>query len=81
MPSTEERLRQLIADNLEVDGQPVDPSLPLSSNLTDAGVTSIDRVAFARVLQEEFNVRFAPENCAELDSLADLIGFLDTNSA
>ena len=81
MPSTEERVRQLIADNLEVDGQPVDPSLPLTSNLTEAGVSSIDRVAFARVLQQEFNVTFAPENCAELQSLADLIRFLDANAA
>lgn len=81
MPSTEERVRQLIADNLEVDGQPVDPSLSLSSNLADAGVSSIDRVAFARLIQQEFNVKFAPEHCAELQSLADLIQFLDTNAA
>ena len=81
MPSTEERLRQLIAENLEVDGQPVDPSLPLTSSLSDAGVSSIDRVAFARLLQQEFSVKFAPENCVELQSLADLIQFLDASSA
>ena len=81
MTSTEERVRKLIADNLEVDGQPVDPSLPLSSNLTDAGVSSIDLVAFAKVIQEEFNVNFAVEHCSELQSLADLVQFLDTNTA
>ena len=81
MPSTEERVRKLIADNLEVDGQPVDPSLALSSNLTDAGVSSIDLVAFAKVIQEEFNVKFAVEHCSELQSLADLVQFLNTNTA
>ena len=81
MPSTEDRVRQLIADNLEVDGQPVDPSLPLSSNLTDAGVSSIDLVAFAKVIQDEFNVKFTVEHCSELQSLAELIQFLDTSAA
>ena len=61
MPTTEERLRQLIAENLEVDGQPVDRSLPLASSLTDAGVSSMELVAFARVVQQALGVSFAPK--------------------
>lgn len=81
MPTTEERLRQLIAEHLEVDGQPVDRSLPLDSSLMDAGVSSMELAAFARVIQQEFSVKFAPENCAEIQSLAGLIQFLDANAA
>ena len=81
MASIEERLRQLIADNLEVDGEPVDRSLPLTSSLSDAGVTSLDRVAFAGVVQKEFGVTFTPEHCVELQSLADLVRFLEANAA
>ena len=81
MASTEERVRKLIADNLEVDGKPVDSALPLSSSLTDAGVSSMDMVSFARVVQDEFGIKFAVEQCTELKSLAELIEFLDGQAA
>ncbi len=78
MASTEDRVRKLIADNLEVDGKPVDASMDLSSNLTDAGVSSMDIVSFARVIQNEFGVSFTPEHCTELQSIGQLIEFLDS---
>ena len=81
MPSTEERVRILIADNLEVDGHSVGDSVDFSQSLSDIGVSSMDIVAFARVVQKEFNVQFSPGNCAELSSLSELVGFLDTQTA
>ena len=77
MASTEERLRNLIAANLEVDGKPVDASADLSSSLTDLGVSSMDVVSFARVIQDEFGVAFTPDNCAELQTIGQLIEYLD----
>lgn len=41
MASIEDRVRNLISDNLEVDGEPVDSSLSLDSSLTDAGASSM----------------------------------------
>lgn len=81
MASTEDRVRKLIADNLEVDGKPVDASMDLSSNLTDAGVSSMDIVSFARVIQNEFGISFTPEHCTELQSIGQLIEFLDASAA
>lgn len=81
MPSTEERIRQLVADNLEVDGQPIGASFDLNTSLGDAGVSSMDIVAFAKVIQEEFNVEFTTQNCAELQTLSDVIKFLDAGAA
>ena len=81
MASTEDRVRKLIADNLEVDGKSVDASMDLSSNLTDAGVSSMDVVSFARVIQDEFGIRFTPEHCTELQSIGQLIEFLDASAA
>ena len=81
MASTEERIRQLVADNLEVDGQPIGASLDLNTRLGDAGVSSMDIVAFAKVIQEEFNVTFTEQNCAELQTLSDVIKFLDAGAA
>ncbi len=80
MASTEDRVRQLIASNLEVDGKPIDSSMSLDSSLTGAGVSSMDLVSFARVVQEEFGVRFAPDQCTELQSLGQLVAFLDANA-
>ena len=81
MASTEERLRDLISKNLEVDGKPLSGDLDLNTKLMDAGVSSMDLVAFARVVQDEFGVKFEPEQCTEVQSLSALIEFLDAKAA
>ena len=81
MASTEERLRKLIGDNLEVDGKPLGSDLDLNTNLSDAGVSSMDIVSFAKVVQDEFGIKFEPEQCTEIQSLAALIEFLDAKAA
>ena len=81
MASTEDRVRKLIADNLEVDGKPVDSSLGLGSSLTDAGVSSMDIVSFARVIQDEFGIKLGAEQCAEIQTLGKLVDYLDANAA
>ena len=80
MPSTEQRVRKLLADNLEVDGQSVGDSVDFSRSLSDIGVSSMDIVAFARVVQTEFGVEFTIEDCAKYKTLGDLIEFLDSRS-
>ncbi len=81
MASIEERLRSLIAANLEVDGKPVDASADRSSSLSDLGVSSIDIVSFGRVIQDEFGVRITPECCDDLNTIGQLIDFLEANAA
>ena len=81
MASTEDRVRELIAANLEVDGKPVDASIELSSSLTDAGVSSMDIVSFARVVQDEFGISFSPEDCTELQTIGQLVEYLNANAA
>ena len=77
MATTEARVRELIAENLEVDGQPLDPSLDLDSGLSEVGVSSMDVVAFARLVAQEFDLVFSPEDCARLKTLRDLVEFID----
>lgn len=81
MATTESRLRQLISENLEVDGQPISADLDLNTKLVDLGVSSMDLVSFAGVVQDEFNVKFSPEQCNELPSLSAVIEYLDANAA
>ena len=50
MATTEERVRQLVTENLEVDGQPLDLPEDLDTGLTELGVSSLDIVAFAKLV-------------------------------
>ena len=77
MSSTEDRIRQLVEENLEVDGQPIAQPINLDSNLSDAGVSSMDVVAFGKLVNEEFNANLSVEDCSKLPTLRALIDHLD----
>ena len=40
----------------------------------------MDIVAFARVIQGEFGIKFNAENCAELQTLGQPVDFLNANA-
>ncbi len=80
MPSTEERIRKLVDDNLEIEGRAQGQPLNLNASLRDSGVSSVDFVAFARVVAQEFNVNFAAEDCTDLNSVGELIKFLEARA-
>lgn len=77
MASTEDRIRTLLAENLEVDGKPLPQPVDFAQGLSDAGVSSMDIVAFAKVVANEFDVSFTPELCQTLSTLDDLVKCLD----
>ncbi len=81
MPSNADRIRQLVADNLEVDGQPVNLPSDLDVSLTEQGVSSMDVVSFAKVVSKEFDVTFTPEDCVNLKTLKGLLEHLDSQAA
>lgn len=76
MASTEERVRQLVSENLEVDGQPLNLSEDLNTGLTELGVSSLDIVAFAKLVSKEFNISFTIEDCETVNTLQKLIDYL-----
>lgn len=81
MATTEERLRKLVDENLEIEGRPAGRPLDLSSSLRDSGVSSVDFVAFTKVVAQEFGIgSFTPEDCAKYQSLGELVAFLDSRS-
>jgi len=81
MASTAERIQKLVAENLEVDGQPVSVPDDLNANLSDAGVPSMDFVAFAKVVVAEFDVPLTPDDCAGFSTLKDLAAYIDGQAA
>ncbi len=78
MASTADRIRKLVADNLEVDGKPLPEPLDFGTGLTELGVSSMDVVAFAKVVAEDFGVTFTPEACATIKTLDELVTCLDS---
>lgn len=76
MASSENRIRTLINENLGLDGQ----SLDLNLSLTDAGVSSMELVAFAKVVAREYGLTFTPQDCASLGSVRELIDFIDSRA-
>ncbi len=81
MASTEARVRTLIAENLEVDGKPVDSNIPLTSSLTEQGASSMDLLSMARLIQTEFGIKFALEDCTELQNLGQLVDFIEAKTS
>ena len=75
MTSTEERLRALVAEHLDV-GRDVD----FGAKLAEAGVSSVDTVAFLKVITQEFKVTIPPEDFPQLQTLSDLVGYLDART-
>lgn len=77
MATTEERLRKIVDDNLEIEGRTAGEPLDLARNIADAGVPSPDIVAFWKLVNEEFGVDISAEEFAELLTPGALIQHLD----
>ena len=62
-----------------MDGRPI-TDVDMSNSLRDIGVSSVDILAFARVVQDEFGVKFGVEQCTELKNLNEVIAYVDANA-
>ncbi len=80
MATTEERIRKLVDDNLEVEGRTAGQPLDLNSSLRDSGVSSLDIVAFGKIVAQDFSVSMTPDDCATINTIGALIDFLDSRS-
>ena len=72
MSSTEERIRRIIENNLDV-GREAD----FDAKLADSGVSSVDCIAFFKLVNEEFSLGLAADECGQFETLRDLVTFID----
>lgn len=78
MATTEERVRQLAADNLATEGS---QGVDIDRSVVDSGVSSVAVVAFVRLVGQELNVDLPPEDVSQMSSLRDLINYIDAKSS
>ncbi|MDE0245131.1 MAG: acyl carrier protein [Gammaproteobacteria bacterium] len=81
MASTAERIRALIDDNIEVDGQALDIPADMNFSLAAAGVSSMDLVALGKLIASEFSITFTLDDCTALDNLTKVVAFVDSKAA
>ena len=81
MGDTETRLISLVNKNIEVDGQALDIPSDLKVSLVNAGVSSMDIIALAKLVSLEFDVEFTVEECVSLRTLREVVDFLDSKAA
>lgn len=76
MATTEERIRKILEDHWDVQGQTVD----INGSLTDMKVSSADMVSFFILLNKEFNVTILPEDFEKFQTVKDVIDHIDSQS-
>lgn len=78
MSSTEERIRAIVDQTVEIEGRGPGQPLDLSRNVAEVGVSSSDIVAFWQMVNQEFGTDISAEEFAELLTPQDLINHLES---
>ena len=77
MASIEERVRDLIVEQLGVNAEQVTPQ---ASFIDDLGADSLDTVELVMAFEEEFGIDIPDEDAEKMSSVGDAIKYLEENS-
>lgn len=75
MASTKDRLSQLADEHLGLGSNP-----DFDAGLADAGVSSVDAVAFFKEVNEAFALSLQAEECLQFRTLGTLEAYIDANA-
>ena len=75
MTSTQDRLKQLVDEHLDLGPDP-----DFDAQLADAGVSSVDAVAFFKEVNQTFNLSLQAEECLQFKTLALLVTYIDAHA-
>lgn len=64
MASTADRLKPLVDEHLELGREP-----DFNAQLDDTGVSSVDAIAFFKVVNQEFSLSMQAEDCLQFRTL------------
>ena len=73
MPSVEEKVKQIIVEQLQVDEGEVTPN---ASFVDDLGADSLDTVELVMAFEEEFGIEIPDEDAEKLQTVGDAVTYL-----
>lgn len=76
--STEEKVRELIVDKLNVEASEVTPE---ASFATDLGADSLDTVELMMAFEKEFDLSIPDEEAQEIKTVGDAISYIEKHLA
>lgn len=76
MPSTTERLTALINDNFDLDKEP-----NFDATFSDSGISSIDAIAFFKLVDDEFGLGLKANDCRQFQTLQEVADFINERSS
>ena len=72
MSATQDRINKLVASSLNLDREP-----DFSAQLGESDITSMEAVAFFKLVNEEFGLGMAIEDFSKFQTLQDLVEHID----
>lgn len=77
MSAVYDRVKELLTDKFGVPPEDVRPE----ATFEDLDLDSLDLVEFALAVEEELGVRISDDEAAELETLSDTVGLLESKGA
>lgn len=77
MAEMEEKVRQIIVDQLGVDGNEVTPQAKF---VEDLGADSLDTVELVMALEEEFGIEIPDEEAEKIVTVKDAIDYIKSHT-
>ena len=72
MSATKDRIKQLVANTLNLDNEP-----DFNVQLSEFDITSMEAIAFFKLVQKEFGLDFAIEGFSKFRTLQDIVEHID----
>lgn len=77
MPSVEEKVRQIVVDQLGIEASEV---LPSASFVDDLGADSLDRVELIMAFEEAFGMEITDQEAEKIATVQDAVDYIQTNA-
>ena len=77
MPGVDDKVKQIIVDQLGVDAADVTPA---SSFVDDLGADSLDRVELIMALEETFGMEIPDEDAEKISTVQDAVDYIQKNA-
>jgi len=77
MPAVEDKVKQIIVDQLGVEPEDVTPA---ASFVDDLGADSLDRVELVMALEETFGVEIPDEDAEKIATVKDAVDYIQKNA-